>query len=617
MRRLLAALASIALLASPAGAANLTPDQLTAAVTVNNTDLMLIYPTGGPMKSAQWSVVKGLMQSALGTVYLQVANNLNDLASPSSARTNLGLGTAALINTGTTGGVIGLLNGTNSWSAEQFFQPSTVAGASINLFPGTAPTSPMNGDMWMTSAGLFGEVSGAPVQFGAALGYTPVNRAGDTMTGLLTLGAGVDLSNTVASGQRVLEYATSGSVRWQVLANSGAETGSNVGSDLDICRFSDAAALLDCPLAIFRSNGLVVVQDGLGVTGDSSVTGVGSGTAFAIADTANANGAMIILEGNGSTTPNKYLRADGGKFDIVSSSFSQNILDLTDAGVLTVAGNFAGPLTGNVTGNLAGNVTGNVSGNSGTASALAFGRTIAITGDLTYTSPSFDGSGNVTAAGTLAAIVAGGTCTNATVTIDTKGRTTNCTSGAAPVTSFNGRGGAVSPTTGDYAVAQVTGAAPLASPTFTGSPTVSGTALVLTTDTRFGGPTQNSQSTAYGFVLTDIGGQVYHPSADTTPRTWTIPANASVAVQIGGKIDVVNDCSAGALTIPITSDTLVWFPAGTTGTRTLAACGEATLTKVGATRWIITGVGLSFLMLVPAYRRRPANDNDDQQEEAA
>lgn len=43
--------------------------------------------------------------------------------------------------------------------------------------------------------------------------------------------------------------------------------------------------------------------------------------------------------------------------------------------------------------------------------------------------------------------------------------------GAGGVTSFNGRTGAVAPTTGDYAVADVTGAAPLASPAFTGTPT--------------------------------------------------------------------------------------------------------------------------------------------------
>lgn len=46
----------------------------------------------------------------------------------------------------------------------------------------------------------------------------------------------------------------------------------------------------------------------------------------------------------------------------------------------------------------------NTSGNAATATTLATGRTLAITGDLTWTSPSFNGSANVTAAGTLATV---------------------------------------------------------------------------------------------------------------------------------------------------------------------------------------------------------------------
>lgn len=44
----------------------------------------------------------------------------------------------------------------------------------------------------------------------------------------------------------------------------------------------------------------------------------------------------------------------------------------------------------------------NIAGTAVSATQLATGRTIAITGDLAYTSPSFNGTGNVTAAGTIA-----------------------------------------------------------------------------------------------------------------------------------------------------------------------------------------------------------------------
>jgi hypothetical protein len=104
---------------------------------------------------------------------------------------------------------------------------------------------------------------------------------------------------------------------------------------------------------------------------------------------------------------------------------------------------------------------------------------------------------------------------------------------------------------------------------------------------------QRSVSADTTFALTDGGGHVYHPSADTTARTWTIPANASVAFPIGSAITIINDSSAGALTIAITSDTLVQAGTGSTGSRTLAANGDATLLKIGATRWRINGTGLT------------------------
>ena len=105
---------------------------------------------------------------------------------------------------------------------------------------------------------------------------------------------------------------------------------------------------------------------------------------------------------------------------------------------------------------------------------------------------------------------------------------------------------------------------------------------------------QNSQSAAYELVLGDSGKHIYHPAADTTARTWTIPANASVAFPIGTAVVFDNDFGAGALTIAITSDTLVLVgTVGSTGSRTLASGGQGTAIKVTATRWRITGVGLT------------------------
>lgn len=73
-----------------------------------------------------------------------------------------------------------------------------------------------------------------------------------------------------------------------------------------------------------------------------------------------------------------------------------------------------------------------ISGNAGSATVLQTGRAISITGDMAYTSPSFNGSGNVTAAGTLATVNAnvgtfGSSVLVPVVTVNAKGLVTAIT----------------------------------------------------------------------------------------------------------------------------------------------------------------------------------------------
>ena len=102
----------------------------------------------------------------------------------------------------------------------------------------------------------------------------------------------------------------------------------------------------------------------------------------------------------------------------------------------------------------------------------------------------------------------------------------------------------------------------------------------------------NSQSTAYTLVLSDAGKVIYHPSTDANARTFTIPANGSVAYPVGTAISFINMTSQ-AVTIAITTDTMYLSSAGTTGSRTLAQYGSATAIKMTSTTWLISGSGLT------------------------
>ena len=94
-------------------------------------------------------------------------------------------------------------------------------------------------------------------------------------------------------------------------------------------------------------------------------------------------------------------------------------------------------------------------------------------------------------------------------------------------------------------------------------------------------------------ALADANRAFLHPSADTTARTWTIPANASVAFPVYTALTFINQNGAGDLTIAITSDTMRLAGAGTTGSRTLTANGIATAVKITSTEWLISGTNLS------------------------
>lgn len=114
----------------------------------------------------------------------------------------------------------------------------------------------------------------------------------------------------------------------------------------------------------------------------------------------------------------------------VSNALNQNI---GSSGAFVVYGGALGtPTSGTLTNCTFPTLNQNT---TGSAATWTTGRTLSITGDLSYTSPSFNGSANVTAAGTLATVNSnvgsfGSATASATLTVNAKGLVTGVTNTA-------------------------------------------------------------------------------------------------------------------------------------------------------------------------------------------
>jgi hypothetical protein len=124
------------------------------------------------------------------------------------------------------------------------------------------------------------------------------------------------------------------------------------------------------------------------------------------------------------------------------------------------------------------------------------------------------------------------------------------------------------------------------------SGTLSGCTVDGTDAVGFRNTPVNSKSADYTLVLADSGKTIFHPAADNTARTFTIPANSSVAYAVGTVLTFVN-LAAADVTIAITTDTMYLAGPGTTGSRTLAEYGIASAVKLASTDWLISGNGLT------------------------
>ena len=158
----------------------------------------------------------------------------------------------------------------------------------------------------------------------------------------------------------------------------------------------------DAYIDSITTTGNTTIGGNLTVTGDYTVNG--DTTTVNTATLSVEDPLMILASGNDSADT-----VDIGLYGLYDTSGSQDLYgglfrDASDSGKWKLfKDNQAAPTTtvntsgtGYAVGTLVASIEGAVTGNADTATALATGRTIASTGDVVWTSASFDGSGNVT-----------------------------------------------------------------------------------------------------------------------------------------------------------------------------------------------------------------------------
>jgi len=190
--------------------------------------------------------------------------------------------------------------------------------------------------------------------------------------------AGDSGSHAIVNGETVTIAGTSNEVETSQSNNTltiGLPDDVTIGQDLTVTRNATITGNLTV-------NGTTTTVATTNTTVSDNLLELNSGAS------SNANDAGILIE-RGSTGDNAIIM-----WDESADKFTVG----TTTGTADSTGNISV-----TTGTLVANVEGAVTGNADTATALATGRTIGMTGDVVWTSASFDGSGDVTGTATIQA----------------------------------------------------------------------------------------------------------------------------------------------------------------------------------------------------------------------
>ena len=283
----------------------------------------------------------------------------------------------------------------------------------------TGRTIGMTGDVVWTSASFdgSGNVTGtATIQANSVAMGT--DTAGDYVA---TVTAGTGLTSTGAtSGESIAHSLSVDASQTQITSVGTIGTGTWEGTTVAVAQGGTGVTSKTGTGNVVLSSSPTLVTPALGTPASGVATNL-TGTAAGLTAGTATEATNITAVANNATDETTYPTFVDGATGTQGIETDTGLTYNPSSGLLTAAG-FAGPITGAVT------------GNASTATALATSRTIGMTGDVVWTSASFDGSGNVTGSATIQAnSVALGTDTTgnytATVTAGTGLTSTGATSG--------------------------------------------------------------------------------------------------------------------------------------------------------------------------------------------
>jgi hypothetical protein len=290
----------------------------------------------------------------------------------------------------------------------------------------------MTGDVTWTSASFNGSANVTGTSTLANSGVTAGSYGSSTQIPVLTIDAKGRVTaastSSITVGDGILTLATSGIATGSqtFTANQGTNAtftvnvpgtniteGTRTTTTVPITSSTGTGATLSA--ATTSLAGVMTSADKSKLDGIATGATANTGTVTSVGGTGTVSG--LTLSGTVTTSGNLTL---GGTLSVTPSNFSSQTANTFLAAPNGSAGvpSFRTIVAADVP-TLNQNTT-------GSAATLTTGRTISITGDLTYTSGSFNGSANVTGTGTLAnSGVTAGTYTK--VTVDAKGRATSGT----------------------------------------------------------------------------------------------------------------------------------------------------------------------------------------------